>query len=235
MKCSILTTAGADPYYSATVLDAKRQGFEPVGFVSSGEPSKSEMNTNTRRALEWFLRTGDHHLLALDDDVCLGSGFRIAVERAMDLGFAAVTFGVFSKYLLGAVARRRALQGCLAMGFYPMANTKSKGYWGGPAMLFSKEFCRRMLEVWQGNPMHFDSLAARTALAHETSIYGVVPSPIRHMRMKSSITSHPRLQVISYRGVMECPIHGGWKGIELSAESAGRSKTAAPETHPPRG
>ena len=129
MKCSILTTAGADPYYSATVLDAKRQGFEPVGFVSSGEPSKSEMNTNTRRALEWFLRTGDHHLLALDDDVCLGSGFRIAVERAMDLGFAAVTFGVFSKYLLGAVARRRALQGCLAMGFYPMANTKSKACW----------------------------------------------------------------------------------------------------------
>ena len=224
IKCSVSTVEGHEVYLQATLQDIHREGFSAEVFSSKPPGSKEGFIKNGRAVLRWFLGTGAGHLLAIEDDVCLGAGFNKWVDLGMDLAYPAITFGVLSKYLLPSNVRRRALAGNLRADFYSITNTRSNRYWGSQAVMVSRSFAESM---WAVGPKPMDTLLAIGAQTRSQPIYGVVPCPIRHMRMKTTTTSRPRLQVVSYRGVLGCEVHGGWEGIEPSWEERDNSAGGA--------
>jgi hypothetical protein len=220
---AVATVDGNEKYYTATEKDMVREGLPPRSFKTKGRAAsrpdaKLRVANNYEKIIEAFLASGQGYLLVVEDDVCLAPGFAKWPGVVLDLGYGAASFGVMSKYLLEPKARKRAMAGALPQAFYPMNNTKTFYYWGGQAMMVSRRFASMMAEVYKTMRHPFDYVAGRTAYQQGITVFGLVPSPIRHLRMKTGVMSLPNLQMVSYRGVYDCPIHRDWKGIGQSWE-----------------
>jgi hypothetical protein len=200
--------------------DCRREGLN-VFFFESDHPKSAKQGLSffkqqSRRAVAWLLNQKAGGYMWLESDVCLAPGFSEIMETAASL-YPLVSMAVMSPQIPEGKIAKQAIAGILPAGFYRL---KPSTFWGSQAVLFDKPALRRMADFIESRPEvgGFDMFVRHFAWETSFPIYGAMPSPLRHMQMKSLCTSNPRRQVVSYRGVYDCKNHGHITNVEQSWE-----------------